>query len=768
MERRVRRTSAISWVALFVGAACQVISSAPAQAQGPAGNPGDIQTNNGAGGFGASHLNDSNGTVNANEDTVFHSGVPEFDVRSFCATGDPNQYFGSMTSGSSTLTTTTTSDFAACPANSGQSGPGIYVELAGGKTSLAVPTGLTVTVEGTTGSTTYQYQVACIDTNAARLNSSTAATSAVSVTNGNATLDGDGSGNWNKLTWTNNSSCGWYAVYGRTSGSMMYIGESEPGPNATTAEFDDLGANENPYYNLLPTEISSTPPASAQSGSLLTYVASGFGTTTLTLGANAGNTVSSESVYHSDGAAIQAAINAVPTTVVGNGGLGGAVMFGSPSGGKNSYLVWQPLTMAANQRIYYGCQSHLSYQGCGIAGGNYGTSIFLITKGIFDTTWADIQMQGGAWHYHFVNGASEVRVAWLGTAEGPGGSGVRLEGGSNMIDGTFAPRLLQTDGYGYESVNGVTNQGLIFGSSINSTTWTCGKRCEWVRLGQLGGGDNNIKLQNIVAEGPPNNNQNFNGAVEMGGARQIEFDNFQLADWQAPCPSSAASFFGVIFDPGGNAPAFINIVSSQLGNNCGNAFTTHDGNTGAVNIIGSNVGSGYSGGFAFGGGNGWININCYDSNIAPAPITSGAGQIGLEEISGCQYSGTGQPWSIYDGFPGQANPTIASNYSGSINLAKPPIATGVAATLTGTGPCATRSSQLGGSWGGAVSCTGTTGAATLVITPGPTAAHGFNCYGSDETAGVAGAQSGNSTSTCTLKFTSVTASDMLSFTVNQF
>lgn len=92
------------------------------------------------------------------------------------------------------------------------------------------------------------------------------------------------------------------------------------------------------------------------------------------------------------------------------------------------------------------------------------------------------------------------------------------------------------------------------------------------------------------------------------------------------------------------------------------------------------------------------------------------------------------------------------------------IATGTA-TLTGTGACATLSSQNGGSWDGEVTCTGTTGASTLVITPGTTAPNHWECSGSDVTSGheLALPQSGLSATTCTLKASSVTANDVLSF-----
>lgn len=93
---------------------------------------------------------------------------------------------------------------------------------------------------------------------------------------------------------------------------------------------------------------------------------------------------------------------------------------------------------------------------------------------------------------------------------------------------------------------------------------------------------------------------------------------------------------------------------------------------------------------------------------------------------------------------------------------------GTAAGLSGTGPCATITTQLGGSWSGSFKCTGTTGATVVTITPGSTAPNGWSCGSSDITAGVSGAQSASTTTTCAVKFTSVTANDVLTFYANAF
>ena len=100
-----------------------------------------------------------------------------------------------------------------------------------------------------------------------------------------------------------------------------------------------------------------------------------------------------------------------------------------------------------------------------------------------------------------------------------------------------------------------------------------------------------------------------------------------------------------------------------------------------------------------------------------------------------------------------------------------PLASGrKAARLSGTGACASLSIQMGGLRSGRVTCIGTTGPSTLVITPGAAAATAWTCFAEDTTSGheLVGVQSGQSTTTCTLEFRSVGANDVLSFSVSEF
>lgn len=104
-------------------------------------------------------------------------------------------------------------------------------------------------------------------------------------------------------------------------------------------------------------------------------------------------------------------------------------------------------------------------------------------------------------------------------------------------------------------------------------------------------------------------------------------------------------------------------------------------------------------------------------------------------------------------------PCPGTTYTGNLSLP----------TITGTGACATVSTQSGNMFSGQVTCTGTTGASTLIITPGITAANGWRCNADDVTTTTdLPHQTASSQSACTLSVTSVSANDVLTFMAQQF
>lgn len=104
------------------------------------------------------------------------------------------------------------------------------------------------------------------------------------------------------------------------------------------------------------------------------------------------------------------------------------------------------------------------------------------------------------------------------------------------------------------------------------------------------------------------------------------------------------------------------------------------------------------------------------------------------------------------------------NRSGTLLVdAIPPVAMGTAAKLTGTGACATITSDKGGAWAGQFTCTGPTGASTIVIIPGSMPPNGFSCWANDLTTGTnILRQSAVAANACTIAGT-VNTNDVLTF-----
>ena len=90
-------------------------------------------------------------------------------------------------------------------------------------------------------------------------------------------------------------------------------------------------------------------------------------------------------------------------------------------------------------------------------------------------------------------------------------------------------------------------------------------------------------------------------------------------------------------------------------------------------------------------------------------------------------------------------------------------------TITGTGACATVSTQKGTIYAGQVTCTGVTGASTLTITPGTTAPNGFRCSANDTTTLADTLTTGPVSATnCAFTGATIAANDVISFSLNPF
>lgn len=98
---------------------------------------------------------------------------------------------------------------------------------------LPSPTNVTVTPQGTTGTTSYSYRVS-----AENVRGETLASDAVTITTGNINLDAE---NFNRISWDAVSGATNYNIYGRKSGTEYFIGST------TETQFDDIG-NITPSY----------------------------------------------------------------------------------------------------------------------------------------------------------------------------------------------------------------------------------------------------------------------------------------------------------------------------------------------------------------------------------------------------------------------------------------------------------------------------------------------------------------------------------------
>jgi hypothetical protein len=162
------------------------------------------------------------------------------------------------------------------------------------------------------------------------------------TTNGAPTSATGGTVKWyncNRVSWTAVTGAWVYYIYGRTGRSLTYLGVSKP----SQLYFDDFGSPMmdnvvKPYF------VPDTPPGSALNNPLVTTIASGAGTTTLTLANAAGTTVLGATILFDNTPAIQAAAATQAQT-----GLGGSLYFPViPVGGgsfvTNSYLTIPSIT----------------------------------------------------------------------------------------------------------------------------------------------------------------------------------------------------------------------------------------------------------------------------------------------------------------------------------------------------------------------------------------------------------------------------------------
>src|SRR5687768_1875132 len=197
-------------------------------------------------------------------------------LKDYSASGSALSTTGSITSGANSLTLDSAIDFEA--------GQGIAIYGAGAVATVQQPTGASATPGGATGSTTYNYRIASVDS----YGGVGVAISNFTTTTGNATTSVN---NYVALAWTAPASGPApkaYAVW--RDGTFI-------GLSVATA-FTDNG-----IVRSRPSWCPASPPASATSGFLVSSIASGSGTA-LILADNAATSVASATVQHDDSQAI--------------------------------------------------------------------------------------------------------------------------------------------------------------------------------------------------------------------------------------------------------------------------------------------------------------------------------------------------------------------------------------------------------------------------------------------------------------------------------
>lgn len=135
----------------------------------------------------------------------------------------------------------------------------------------------------------------------------------------------------NRLAWTAVPNADRYYIYGRTAGSLTLLGTSlpnNPGTNQVVTVWDDFGplmmANQTfPFY------VPSTPPAAPLAQNLTTTIASGGGTTNLTLANAATSSVSGATIL----------LDSAPNILAAKQASGGLLYFPPGQYVINSHLI---------------------------------------------------------------------------------------------------------------------------------------------------------------------------------------------------------------------------------------------------------------------------------------------------------------------------------------------------------------------------------------------------------------------------------------------
>ncbi len=207
--------------------------------------------------------------------------------------------FSSTTTGTGTISGSSTS-LAILAAGDWADGQGILVPGAGPTSTIAAPGSVTASActppspgGCSTGSTHYTLAIAAID-----VNHGVGPVTSITATNGNATLNQK---NYIQINWADVTD---------SQGYLIYVGGT---PRVIVSEGSlSWRFAGNTIDPVLPSDywVPSSPPGSGTKGDLVTTIASGGGTTTLTLTDAATNTATGVTIYHDNTPNFQAALDA--------------------------------------------------------------------------------------------------------------------------------------------------------------------------------------------------------------------------------------------------------------------------------------------------------------------------------------------------------------------------------------------------------------------------------------------------------------------------
>lgn len=282
--------------------------------------------------------------------------------------------------------------------------------------------------------------------------------SIVNTVNGASTSETGGTAQFfvaNHLTWTAVTNAWLYYIYEGSSGAETLIGVSRPqgiSAGVTDTTFDDFGPTMMANY-VFPAWIPTTPPVSAANDNLSTTITSGAGTTTVTLAANAGATVSGAGIRLDAGPALVAAA-AVAS-------LSGPLFIPVSANPFviNNYCDLSPYTLSVIQSGQLFLHETLSMRGAGLrwmgdrgtgvgpqsgAAGGWGAYPQIVVAeavpGMYVNS-AGFSVDGISFQTGVTNGALQMLADWAGAFN------------ASLIDTGFAPGTTTADLMGF---------GLIF------------------------------------------------------------------------------------------------------------------------------------------------------------------------------------------------------------------------------------------------------------------------------------------------------------------